>query len=249
MLKKYIYILSIFALGVFFSSCESSTEPPATTTGGIYVQSSPAGAQIWVDGTNQNKVTPDSVTGLSAADHSITLKLTGYNDTTFTVTVVANQTKSVPAVTLTSSLLTVTYGPVRLWETIGTTASQPSGLILSTGSATGISSGVPGKDSADIYYSSNGFVIRTAAPDVNNRDTKFLVGNSTNLLDNVASPIVSGSWTDRVQDTETNYFFLNDANNHYSKMIVTNRGGGTPGNPAWVEVKWIYNKTVGDTRF
>ncbi len=71
----------------------------------------------------------------------------------------------------------------------------------------------------------------------------------TNLNDSVSSPIVSNSWSDHIPDTETNYAFLYDNDHHYSKLIITNMGGGTPNNPAWIEVKWIYNKTADDVRF
>lgn len=248
MIKRYLYLLPLIALGLFISSCDdNTTDPNPTTTGGIYLTSAPAGAQIWVDGTNRSKVTPDSVTGLTTGSHTVILKLAGYKDTTFTMTVVANT--NVPKfVTLSSNLVTVTYGPIRLWETTGTTASQPSGLILKTGSAASVST-APQKDSADIYYSSTGFVVRTTSGNVNTRDTRFLVGSSNNLNDAVPSPVVSGSWTNQVLDTQSNYFFLYDEDGHYSKMVITNRGGGTPGNPAWVEVQWKYNLTIDDVRF
>lgn len=247
MIKRYLYLLPIIALGLFLSSCDNTTEPTPVTTGGIFISSTPSGAQIWVDNSNSGKVTPDSVTGLSTGTRTVTLKLANYKDTTFTMNVVAN-TKVSKNVTLTSDVVTVTFGPVRLWETTGTSASQPSGLTLATGSALSIAT-TPQKDSVDIYYSSSGFVIRTASGNVNTRDTRFLVGTSTNLNDATDSPVATGSWATQVLDTETKYFFLHDADGHYSKMIITSRGGGTPGNPAWVEVSWIYNLTADDVRF
>jgi hypothetical protein len=59
----------------------------------------------------------------------------------------------------------------------------------------------------------------------------------------------SGTWTDNIRDTEDNYVFLFDDDGHYSKLKIVNRGGGQPGNPAWVEVQWWYNSLPDDTRF
>ena len=52
-----------------------------------------------------------------------------------------------------------------------------------------------------------------------------------------------------MDDRETNYVFLYDHDGHYSKIKIVNYGGGNPGDPAWVEVQWLYNKTLGDVRF
>jgi hypothetical protein len=58
------------------------------TTGSVFLQSIPSGAQIFVSGTNTNKTTPEGIINLEAGDHEFTLKLNGYIDTTFNVTVV-----------------------------------------------------------------------------------------------------------------------------------------------------------------
>ena len=47
----------------------------------------------------------------------------------------------------------------------------------------------------------------------------------------------------------TKYVFLYDADSHYSKVKIVNWGGGNVGDPAWVEIKFWYNKTASDTRF
>jgi hypothetical protein len=247
-MKKYLLLPIVLFLGVILSSCDSTTtEPTASTKGSIYLTSGPTNAQIWLNGTNQNKVTPDSLTNLDAGTFQITLKLDGYKDTTFSITVTAG-VKTPKNVVLTSNLLTETFGPVRLWETTGTTAAQPSGLQLSSGNAYGISSTDKGK--VDIYYSSDGFLVRSAdySPSLT-RVTYFKVGSGSTLTDGVDSPTQTNSWNKSMSDRETNYVFLFDNDGHYSKIIITNYGGGTPGNPAYVEVEWIYNKTAGDTRF
>lgn len=250
MFRKYFYLLPLIALGFFISSCDdNTTDPDPTVTGKIYIQSTPVGAQIWVDGNNSGKVTPDSVPNVTTGTRSVTLKLSGYRDTTFTMNVVQNTTVS-KSVTLTSTLSTVTYTNVRIWEITGTTAAQPSGLSLVSGRA--LSTSTAGqKDSVDIYYFSNAttFELRTPTSAINSRTTKFLSGGGTNLTDGVDASTVSGSWLNQLPDTQSNYFFLYDQDGHYSKMIITNLGGGTPGNPAYMDVTWIYNLTAGDVRF
>jgi hypothetical protein len=238
-MKKLLLIPIVILLGLFIASCEDSTTgPDAVTTGTLVVQSTPTGAQIWVDGTNTGKVTPDSIKNLSAGAHSLTLKLDGYKDTVQTnVTITAGFTTS-KLITLTSASLT--FGPVKLWETTGTTAAQPSGLDLSTGLAYGISS--VDKDKVDIFYSSTGFVVRSANGSSGmTRVTSFLVGSGTNLNDGVDSPAATTLWLTQIGDREANYVFLYDNDLHYSKLKITSFGGGTPGNPAWVEVTYIYN--------
>ena len=59
-------------------------------------------------------------------------------------------------VALTSTLSTTLFGeptPIRIYETTGTGADQPSGLELSTGNAYGVSSSNANK--IDMYYYTN----------------------------------------------------------------------------------------------
>ncbi len=106
------------------------------------------------------KTTPDTVKDLDAAVYSVTLKLTDYSDTTFSVSVSSGQTSVVTNIALVSNMMTTLYGPVRIYETTGTTAQQPSGLDLSSGEAWGISSDSSGL--VDIYYTSTGFLVQSA---------------------------------------------------------------------------------------
>jgi hypothetical protein len=242
-MKKLLLIPIAFLLGLFIISCEDTTTDPGgstPTTGNLAVVSTPVGAQIWVDGTNTGKVTPDTVKNLSAGTHSLTLKLDGYKDSVQTgITITAGQTAS-RNITLTRAAST--FGPVRIWETTGTDTTQPSGLDLSSGTAYGIGSSSSNRDKVDIYYSSNGFVIRSAnAASGLTRVTSFKVGGGTNLNDGVDSESATGTWASSMGDREPNYVFLYDNDQHYSKLKITSWGGGTPGNPAWVEVTFIYN--------
>jgi hypothetical protein len=243
-------LVTIAALAIV--SCDSTTDPITPTVdpkGNLFVSSVPAGAQIWINGSNTTKVTPDTVKDIVPGVKTVTLKLQDYSDTTFSVSVSDNQTSVVSNVQLVSNIFLQPFGPVRIWETVGTTAAQPSGLDLSTGMAYGISS--VDKDKVDIYYSSNGFLVQSA--DLGSgmtRVTKFKVGTSTNLSDGTDSPLnTAGNWTSNMGDRETNYVFLYDNDGNYTKVKISSFGGGTPGNPAWVELTWLYNKTATDNRF
>jgi hypothetical protein len=250
-MKKLFFLLLIPFIALFISSC-SDEDPitPAITEGNLYITSTPAGAQIWIDGVNTSQTTPDTVLDIEEGVRNVTLKLQDYKDTTFAISVTAEQTGVVGPIVLTSNINTTFYNnPVRLWETTGTTASQPSGLDLSSGNAYGVSSGSSGL--VDVYYSSNGYLVQSANlyPGLI-RVTKFRVGNSDDMYDDVDSPLhTSGTWTDNILDTETNYVFLYDHDGHYSKLQIVDMGGGTPGNPAWIEVIWYYNNVLLDERF
>ena len=155
--------------------------------GKIFVSSNPSGAQIWLDGINTGLTTPDTVNGVQAGVRNITLKLPDYYDTTFVISVIAEQTSIAGPITLVSNIVTILYGPVRIYETTGTTVNQPAGLDLSSGIAYGMSSAQNGL--IDIYYSSNGYLIQSADLYPNLvRVTKFYIGSSDNLFDEIDSP-------------------------------------------------------------
>ncbi len=254
-MKKYIYPLMLLLLGFIIASCDNSTTGPTApeiTTGSIIVGSDPAGAQIFLDNTNSGKVTNDTLKNVSFGSHSITLKLDGYRDTTVSASISSDVATANKFVVLKSTESIRTFGPIKIYETAGTTTSQPSGLDLSTGNAYGVSGADKGQ--VDIYYTSNGFLVQSA--DLNltqglTRETLFHVGGGTNLNDGVSSTN-SSFWSvvKSMSDRETNYVFLYDDDSHYSKLKITNFGGGTgPGDPAWVELTWIYNNNATDTRF
>lgn len=249
-MKKLFFLLLIPFVALLISSC-SDDDPisPTETKGNLYLTSNPAGAQIWIDGVNTSLTTPDTVLGINAGVRSVTLKLQEYKDTTFSISITANQTSVVGPIMLTEDISTTLHGPVRIWETTGTTASQPSGLDLSSGIAYGVSSANNGL--VDIYYSSTGYLVQSADlyPGLI-RETDFFVGSGTNLFDGVDSPLRNtGIWITGIGDREDNYVFLYDHDAHYSKLKIVDWGGGVPGEPAWVEVQWYYNDTALDERF
>lgn len=63
--------------------------------GNLFINSVPSGAQILVDSQNSGKITPDTLENLLIGNYQITLQLTGYEDTTFTTSIVKDVTKSV----------------------------------------------------------------------------------------------------------------------------------------------------------
>lgn len=254
-MRKLTALLIMFITAFAFMSCdEDSTGPdPVNEEGNVFIQSVPPGAEIWLDGSNTGNVTPDTLTGVDEGTHQIRLVLEDYRDTTVAVIVNANQTTTT-TVTLTADFSLTKFGPVRIYETAGTTVNQPSGLDLSLGMAYGISG--TNNDLVDIYYSTTGtggeaYLVQSAhlSPDMV-RETRFRVGSGTDLDDAEDSPLQSsGTWTNNMDDREDNYVFLFDDDNHYSKLKIVNFGGGVPGDPAWVDVEWWYNSLPDDPRF
>jgi hypothetical protein len=255
-MKKLIILLLISITTLIIISCDSSDDTiTPTPKGNLYVTSNPAGAEIWVGGTNSGKVTPDTVKSLDEGVYSVTLKLTDYSDTTFSISVIENQTSVVGPIVLTSNINSTFFGgvPIRIYESFGTSASEPSGIDLSTGTAYGISS--PSSGLVDIYYYSNASGTSFLVQSADNhsgliRRTDFFVGSSSNIYDSQDSPLRAiGSWTDGMDDTTSTYVFLYDHDGHYSKLRIVAMGGGVPGVPAYLDVQWYYNNTILDNRF
>ena len=318
-MKKLLLLL--FPLLLIFSACEEDNGPlgPEDTKGYIFISSTPSGAAIYVDGSNTNKTTPDTVE-VDEGIRNIELRLTGYTNYTSQISVQSGQTSILGPVALTSlgsivvlsepvgatillggtatgqvtpatldgltagtyevtvrlanfedfsQTVTVTDGSqanvnadltpvyaafstVRIWETTGTSAAQPSGLDLSTGSTYGIST--DNRVDVDIYYFSasdgSSFLVNSASKHSNmTRETFFVNGGATNLNDGADSPAKTNSWAQEMGDRETNYFFLYDQDGHYTKLKITGFGGGGPGEPAWVELQYIYNTAQESRKF
>jgi hypothetical protein len=254
-MKKLVLLLIIPFAALLITSCNKTDDPVTSTTkGNIFVTSNPAGAEIWLGVNNTSQTTPDTIKNLDVGTYNVTLKLTDYNDTTFSVIVTAGQTSNLTNVVLVSEITTTLFGPVKIYETAGTTAQQPSGLDLSSGKAWGVSSDSSGL--VDIYYSTDGtggqgLLIQSADLFTGLiRETDFFEGNSDNIFDEVDSPLRNtGTWTNNMSNMDSNYVFLYDHDGHYSKLIIVNSGGGVAGEPFWVQVQWYYNNTILDNRF
>ncbi len=74
-----------------------------TPVGDLFIESVPSGAQIFLDSLNTNKLTPDTLRNLTTGEHSISIKKENYNDTTFKVTIIENQTVSKSIVLLSTT--------------------------------------------------------------------------------------------------------------------------------------------------
>ncbi|MEE9430420.1 MAG: PEGA domain-containing protein [Melioribacteraceae bacterium] len=311
--KNYLLVL-LFIIGIAFVSCNEDVTNPVESKGKIEVDSNPQGAEIWLDGTNTNEVTPATIDATEGL-REVTLKLTGYTELTFKITVTGGETsivnqnelqslntlniqsdptgaeiwfgavnsgKVTPSsffyadTTIEYTLKSTAYADSTvsvqlaggenktvsinlwanfltslsstIWETTGTSASQPSGIDLSTGLAYGISSA--DKDKVDAYYSSDGFIVRSASDHSSmTRKTWFKVDDSKNLRDGINSPIKDGTWATSIADTVTKNVFLYDEDGNYSKFQIVKQLGGTPGDPSRVEIQWLYNDATGDTSF
>jgi|GEM_PF-440899 len=218
----------------------------ARNSADVTVSSTPVGAQIWINGSNSGFVTPQVFTNMPYGNYTITLKKENFEDYTQVLVVSGSST----SLDVDLAPLYTTYSTVKLWETVGTTSTQPSGLDLSTGSALSISTTAGVNGNVDIYYSSAGFIVRSANGENGmTRETYFKVAAGSDLNDGVDSPVKDANWDTQILDTETDYVFLYDADGNYSKFKIIARGGGVVGEPAWVEVSWIYNKAVGSTKF
>ena len=254
MKNKIFLLFGILLSGlVLFSACDSTDDTvEPVTKGSLKVTSTPAGADIYLNGTKQTVITPATITDLEEGTYTVKLVLTGYQDTTVMATVGADQLTTIPTITLVSSIdVTEYHTAVRLYETQGTTAAQPSGLDLSSGNAYGISGADGGL--VDVYYTSTGYLVQSAhlSPSYGlTRETYFKVGTGTNLHDGVDSQTKANSWTTSIADNESNYVFLYDEDGHYSKIKIVGSGGGSGvGNPAYIDVEWHYNNVKDDVRF
>lgn len=252
-MKKLLYSIMFLSLGFFLTSCdESTTGPdPVGTTGNVIIQSTPAGAQIWVGTTNTGDVTPDTLKNRTAGTLAVTLKLADYKDTTFNVTVTANSTTTHANVIMTATPLVVeTFNDIQLYERASTVGF--SAVVLATGEQV-FSSSVNG----DLFYDLTEVKsqhLRTPAP-ATLRYTDFYNGvTGTDLTDGVDAPAysnTSGAWTYTKAISASTYSFVRTTEGKFVKFKITSSGGGTGPSDEWkwIKVSYKINQTVGDKRF
>lgn len=248
-MRKYLALLIVPVL-FFVASCTDSTTDPVVeqTTGSVFLQSSPSNAIILLDGVDAQKETPDTLKNISSGDHQITLRYEGYYDSIFTVKVTANTVINWSPVNLRPK--TAAYGPIKIWETTGTTASQPSGLILSTGTTASSSSAAIDllyySNSASVTYDlrSSDLITTTA------RKTRFKASGVKDVNDGATAPTYdAATWTNKIPDRDTTqYYFVYDNDTHYAKVKVVSFGD-VSGQEAFVNVQVLYNKAAGEKRF
>ncbi len=97
---KWMRVISFFVgLALVYISI-FPLQPPTPETGSISVSSTPSGASVYLDGSYKG-TTPMTIKEVRADSYTITLKLTGYQDWSQTIRVIAGETAYV------SSILTV----------------------------------------------------------------------------------------------------------------------------------------------
>ncbi|MCX6151810.1 MAG: PEGA domain-containing protein [Ignavibacteriales bacterium] len=88
---KYI---TIFVVALILScNKEVSVSPPEEPihTGFVYIESNPNYAKIYLNGRNTGKVTPDSLRWLEAGKQTVTLRLTGWKDSTLQLNIIESE--------------------------------------------------------------------------------------------------------------------------------------------------------------
>lgn len=140
----------------------------------------------------------------------------------------------------------MTYSDVILYESADKTVNHSPGLILSSGLVVGFSD--VNKSAMDLYYHSVDYDLYStaiAADPALLRKTYFIKGNGTDINDRINAPKYDAlEWSNWMPDTSSAYHFIYDNDRHYSKLIITERGGGTANIKAWIKVKWIYNNVA-----
>lgn len=101
--------------------------------GTIAFNSNPSGAQIWIDGVNTGQVTPYTQTSVPIGTYSVTLKLSGYQEYTRSVSVTSGQTTVISAtlspIPTGSIAVSSTPSGARIWlDGVDTTKSTPATL-------------------------------------------------------------------------------------------------------------------------
>lgn len=98
-MKLMLLLAASLYLIISISSCsqEVSVTPPdsAPPNGYIFINSNPTGFNIYLDGKERRRTTPDSITWLSTGSHLVTLKKDLYKDTSLSVNAIEGEKFSV----------------------------------------------------------------------------------------------------------------------------------------------------------
>jgi PKD repeat protein len=97
--------------------------PPVPTMGNISVNSYPSGALIYLDGVNTGQTTNSVLYNVAAGSHTVLLNLTGYQNGTAQVLVIAGQTAQVYATLLPVTPPVPTKGSISVY-------SSPTGALV-----------------------------------------------------------------------------------------------------------------------
>lgn len=91
---KFLVLFS--AILFCFISCREEVvtfEEIEADGGSLFLRSTPVGAEIFIRNTNTQKVTPDIFEELTPGEYFVTLKLMGFQDTSFVVNIESKKNK------------------------------------------------------------------------------------------------------------------------------------------------------------
>ena len=94
----------------------SDTSEDEISAGSIQVNSSPSGAQVFLDGRDTGQVTNTTLTGISPGSHEIEVSKEGYVDYTETVSVASGQTARVEATLSKHTIKVTSPGGNDVWQ-------------------------------------------------------------------------------------------------------------------------------------
>ncbi len=88
-LKKQNYHDTTFVISVYdtLTISKNIVLKSALSTGNIFIETEPTGAEILLDSIKTNQFTPDTLKNISKGEHLLTLKKSNYRDTTVSITV------------------------------------------------------------------------------------------------------------------------------------------------------------------
>ena len=182
---NYFIALSVLLVAALISSCsqEVSVTPPDEPPphGVVVIDSKPTGAQIYLDGKNRRRATPDSLTWLETNTYTVTLKKDLYRDTSITISAVDGEKKNY--------FIDYTLNPAMRGK-INCTAKPDGSDIYLDGVQTGLKTPAVLTGILPGYYS-----VRFSAP--NFRDDSLQVTVSSSNISIAKTTLVDTTkWTD-----------------------------------------------------
>ncbi len=95
-MKRNVIFFTILLLGIIYIGCEDPVDP-LNDKGSLFISSIPEEASIYIDGKNSGKKTPSKIETIAGV-HQITIKKSGYADSTFVDTVVIGVESIIPQI-------------------------------------------------------------------------------------------------------------------------------------------------------
>lgn len=93
--KKLFALLMLFTITGCDKEVSRSPVEPQPSEGFIYINSTPSGSAIFLNGRNTGRFTPDSLSYLDAGSYEITLKRKYYKDTSLTVNLLQDEKREI----------------------------------------------------------------------------------------------------------------------------------------------------------